>query len=165
MRGAPQVGFSSAIDRMRSRSSGVIFGRPGRRRERKRQYQRNRGPTEPGAMPAHDRLRLHHRQHARPFLPATPEAQPEKTIAKAQPGSRIFTLEDSDLLPEGNELQSEVISRAEENTEPREKKQKKPNHGPSLHDSLGGRQVRAALQPGTESHGARLETHSPSLSP
>ena len=41
IRGAPQVGFAAATDRMRSRSSRVIFGRPGRRRARKRQYDRN----------------------------------------------------------------------------------------------------------------------------
>jgi hypothetical protein len=62
--------------------------------------------------------------------------QPEDTIAKAQPGSRILTLDDADLLSEGNEFQSEVMSRVEEDTEPREKSQKKPDHGPSLHDAV-----------------------------
>src|SRR5215831_8159892 len=47
IRGAPQVGFSSAIDRIRPRSSLVIFGRPGRRRERKRQYPRNPARCQP----------------------------------------------------------------------------------------------------------------------
>jgi hypothetical protein len=36
IRGPPQVGFSATIDRMRLRSSGLIFGRPERRRARKR---------------------------------------------------------------------------------------------------------------------------------
>jgi hypothetical protein len=93
-------------------------------------------PAETRAMPAHDGLGLHDRQHARPSRPATPEAQPEETIAKAQPGSRILKLEDADLLPEGHEFQSEVMSRAEEDTEPREKSQKKPDHGRSLHDAV-----------------------------
>ena len=78
-------------------------------------------PPEPGAMPADDGLRLHDHQRTRPFRPPTPEAQPEEAITKAQPGSRILTLEDADLLPEGDELQSEVMSRAEEGTEPRKK--------------------------------------------
>jgi len=35
------------------------------------------------------------------------EAQPEETIAKAHPGSRMLALKDADLLSQGNELQSE----------------------------------------------------------
>ena len=31
------------------------------------------------------------------------------------------------------------MSRAEEDTEPREKSQKKPDHGPSLHDAVDGK--------------------------
>ena len=42
-------------------------------------------------------------------------------ITNTQPGSRILPLEDADLLPQGDELQSEVMSRAEEGTEPRKK--------------------------------------------
>jgi hypothetical protein len=49
MRGAPQVGFSSALDRITSRSSVVILGRP-RRRERKRPYQRNPARGQPTAV-------------------------------------------------------------------------------------------------------------------
>jgi hypothetical protein len=72
-------------------------------------------------MPAHDGLRFHDHQGARPFRPPTPEAQPEETIAKPQLGSGILTLEDADLLSQGDELQSQVMSAAEEGTEPREK--------------------------------------------
>ncbi|HEY6291195.1 MAG TPA: hypothetical protein VI455_06475, partial [Terriglobia bacterium] len=66
-------------------------------------------------------------------------AQPEETIAQPQPGSPVLTLEDADLLPQGDELQSQVMSGAEEGTEPREKSQKKPDHEPSLHDAVHGR--------------------------
>ena len=75
-------------------------------------------------MPADDGLRFHDHQRARPFRPPTPEAQPEETIAKSQLGSRVLTFEDADLLPQGDELQPQVISGAEEHTEPREKNQK-----------------------------------------
>ena len=57
-------------------------------------------------------------------------------MAKAQPGSRILTLEDADLLPQGDELQSEVMPRAGEGTEPRKKSQEKPGLGPSLRDAV-----------------------------
>ena len=93
-------------------------------------------PAETGAMPADDGLRPHDHQNARPFGPPTPEAEPEETITKTHPGSRILALEDADLLPEGDELQSEVMSRAEEGTEPRKRRQKKPDHGSSLHDTV-----------------------------
>jgi hypothetical protein len=56
-----QVGFSAAIDRMSFRTSELIFGRPGRWRERKHQY-----PPEPDAMPAHDGFRLNDNQRVRP---------------------------------------------------------------------------------------------------
>ena len=92
--------------------------------------------AETGAMPADDGLRFHDHQHARPFRPETSKAQPEETIAKPQLGSRVLTLEDADLLPQGDELQSQVMSGAEEGTEPREKGQEKSGHEPSLRDSV-----------------------------
>ena len=95
--------------------------------------------AEPGAMPAHDGLRFHDHQRARPFRPPTPEAQPEETIAKPQPGSGVLTFEDADLLPQGDELHSQVMSGAEKGTEPREKSQKKPDYGPGLHDPVHGK--------------------------
>ena len=42
-------------------------------------------------------------------------------------------------MPEGDELQSHVMSGAEEGTQPREKSQKKTDHGPSLHDAVVGK--------------------------
>jgi hypothetical protein len=54
MRGAPHNGFSLLICRMRSRNSRSIFGRPARCRDPAPES------FEPSAMPAQDRLRLHH---------------------------------------------------------------------------------------------------------
>ena len=42
------------------------------------------------------------------------EADPEQAIPWTQLGSRVLTLEDADLLPQGDELQSQVMSGAEE---------------------------------------------------
>src|SRR6516225_10494714 len=80
-------------------------------------------------------LRFHDHQHARPFL-TTSAGGPARRDHKHSTGSRILPLEDADLLPQGDELQSEVMSRAEEGTGPREKSQKKPDHGPILHDAV-----------------------------
>ena len=54
-------------------------------------------------------------------------------------GPGVLTFEDADLLPQGDELQSQVMSGAEKGPEPREKSQKKPDHGPSLHDTVHGK--------------------------
>ena len=117
--GSTPGGFSSAIDRIRWRSSWVIFGRPERRRESKRQYPRNTRGTRRDASP---RRSPASRPPARsPIWTTKPEAEPEQAIPWTQLGSGVLTLEDADLLPEGDELQSEVMSRAEEGTEPRKK--------------------------------------------
>ena len=92
-------------------------------------------------MPADDGLWLHDHQHARPFGPPTVEAEPEQAIPWTQLGSGVLTLEDADLLPQGHELQSQVMSQAEEGTEPRKKSQEKPGHGPSLRDSVDRSQI------------------------
>jgi hypothetical protein len=93
--------------------------------------------AEPGAMPADDSLRLHDYQQVRPSRPPTPEAQPEQAIPRTQLRSGFLTLEDADLLSQGDELQSEVMSGAEEGTEPRKKRQEKRDHEPSLHEAVG----------------------------
>src|SRR6516165_8896139 len=87
-------------------------------------------------MPADDGLWLHDHQHAGLSGPATSQAQPEETIPRVQLRPGVFALENADLLPQGDELQSQVMSRAEEGTEPRKKSHEKPGHGPSLHDSV-----------------------------
>ena len=61
--------------------------------------------------------------------------EPEHAIPKGQPGSRVLALEDGDLLPQGDELQSEVVPGAEEGTELKKTSQEKPGHEPSLRDS------------------------------
>jgi len=58
-RGAPQVGFFAAMERLSFLSSGVILGQPGRRRESKRQCQRIR--RDAGVTTS---VGPHHHQHA-----------------------------------------------------------------------------------------------------
>ena len=111
----------------------MIFGRPERRRERKCQYQRKRARCQPKTVPGFTTP-----AHS-PILTTNAQADPEQAIPWTQQGLGLVTLEDADLLPQGDELQSEVMSRAEEGTEPREKGQKKPDHGASLHDAFDGK--------------------------
>jgi hypothetical protein len=138
MPGAPQVGFSPVMDRMSFRSSAVILGRPALRRESNRQYHRKptrcrlttvSGFTTTSTLAHFDQQRR----------------RPSPKRRSGQPGSGVLALEDSDRLPDGDVLQSQVMSPAEEGTEPREKTQKKPNHGPIYRtQSAEGRFVQAA---------------------
>src|SRR6516162_11523728 len=119
------------MDRMRWRSSGVIFGRPGRRRARKRQYHRNPMRCQPTTVSGFTiTSTLAHFDHQR-WRPS------QNTRSQGLNWGRGFLrLRTPTCLPEGDELQSEVMSRAEEGTEPRKKSQKKPDHGSSLHDTV-----------------------------
>src|SRR5262249_37809069 len=116
---------------------GAIFGRPGWRCERKRQYPRNAARCQPTTVSGFTITNT---------LVSTRngEAQPQEAIPKDQSGSGILALENADLLSQGDELQSQLVSRAEEGTEPRERIQKKPDHGPSLHDSVDRSRVPAS---------------------
>jgi hypothetical protein len=55
-------------------------------------------------------------------------------------GSGVVTLGHAEVQSQGDELHSQVMSGAEEGTEPREKSQKKADHGPlGLHDTVHGK--------------------------
>ena len=72
------------------------------------------------------------------------EADPEQAIPWTQLGSGVLALEDADLLPQGDDLQSQVMPRAEESIEPEEHCQQKPDHSSSLSDSVGLKPLRAS---------------------
>ena len=65
-----------------------------------------------------------------PFGPRAPKAKPEQAFPVGQLGSGVVALAGPDLLRLGDELQCQIMSGAQEGTEPREKSQKKPDHGP-----------------------------------
>jgi len=46
--------------------------------------------AKPGAMPAHDRPRLHHDQHLCPPRPQPPQRYPEPAIPRIQPGTWVL---------------------------------------------------------------------------
>jgi len=93
-------------------------------------------PPKAGAMPAHDRLRLHDQQDARPFWPQATEGEPEEAIPPAQLGSRVLVFENGELMTQGDKLKSEVIPRAEERAEPSKESREKPGHRNRLHDGF-----------------------------
>ncbi len=68
--------------------------------------------------------------------PPTSQAQPEQAIPAGQLRSRVLASENADLLPQADKLKCEAMSRAEEGTNPRNKRQEKAGHRPTLHDSI-----------------------------
>ena len=129
--GSTPGGFSSAIDRIRWRSSWAIFGRPERRRESKRQYQRKPARCQPTTVSGFTTTStLAHLDHQRR------RPSQKRRSQRLTRGLGFLRLRTPTCLPEGDELQSEVMSRAEEGTEPRKRRQKKPDHGSSLHDTV-----------------------------
>src|SRR5258708_22413296 len=70
--GAPQSEFSTAMRRMRVRTSSLPLGRPPRGRDRQRQHSAKARPLPPG-----HRLRFHTDQNLRPSCPYLPHREPE----------------------------------------------------------------------------------------
>jgi hypothetical protein len=92
-------------------------------------------------MPAHDRLRLHDQQDARPFRPPAQEGQPEQAIPPAQLGSTVLASENGELMTQGGELKSEISPRAKEGHPPPEESHEDSGHPTSLHDRFHEAQV------------------------
>src|SRR5215472_10351152 len=104
IRGASHVRFSATIDSMRLRSSGVIFGRPGWRGERKRSPRRSPGFTITNTLARFDQIKW---------------------------GLAFLRLRMPTCCRKATSSKSQVVSEPEEGPEPREKSQKKPDHRPS----------------------------------
>ena len=107
MRGAPQVGFSATIRKIRSRSSLLNGFLPptGRVRESQAQYNSKAGP-----MPADHGLRLDNDQRLLPTRPQAFQRDPEQLIETAQSRARSFGMDSQQLLAQGEVLENEVFS-------------------------------------------------------
>ena len=70
--------------------------------------------TKARTVPSDDCLRLHDDQYVSPSRPQALQSRPEKPIERAQEWPRPFSLEDRDLLSEGENFKGGVASTAEE---------------------------------------------------
>jgi hypothetical protein len=68
-------------------------------------------------MPSDHRLRFHNDQNIRPSRPYVPQRGPEETVEAVQGGSRPFSFEHGDLLPQRENFQGGIHTSAEEDAD------------------------------------------------
>ena len=83
-------------------------------------------------MPGYNGFRFDDNQRAAPCWPITAEQNLEYSIPDSQPRARTFSLEYSQLLTEGKDLQAEAVTGTEEGVEEAEKANEKRNHRPGF---------------------------------
>jgi hypothetical protein len=85
-------------------------------------------------MPGHNGFRFDDNRHqdVSPCWPKTTEKNPEYPILDSEPRARMFSLEYTQLLTEGKDLQAKAVTGTEEGVEEAEKADEKRNHGPAL---------------------------------
>jgi hypothetical protein len=86
-------------------------------------------PVEPetSTMPANDCLRLDNDQHILPIWPEVPYCHPKESVRCSKPRSRVTTLQDTKLLPEGNDFQEQSTA----GPKSRGSRTQQPNHSSS----------------------------------
>jgi hypothetical protein len=82
--------------RINSRISLITCGRPGCR-DRHRQKQ-----TEAGTMPGHNGFRFDDDQSISPSGMYAPQRRPKEPVHATEPGSRLLSLENDELLPQSS---------------------------------------------------------------
>ncbi len=89
-------------------------------------------------MPPDDGLRLDEDEAGTPVRPEPRQASPEESIATAEPGSIDTSLQNGELLPEGEIFESQLRTVREEGAEDQE------NDSEDGHRDLPGRTLLAA---------------------
>ena len=92
-------------------------------------WARAQAPEQPKAspMPGNNGFWFDNDQDVVPCRPKAAEQNPKHSILDSQPGARLFSLEYTQLLTEGEDLEAEVVPRTEESVEAVE--DEKWNHG------------------------------------
>jgi hypothetical protein len=103
--------------------SWVIFGLPPRGRDRRAPVQAKARP-----MPGDDGVWYDDSDDINPTRPEAPQSSPEQPVERVQPGSRSFSFQDGDLLPEGDNLQGGIGPGAEVDAEGSEESEDEMEH-------------------------------------
>src|SRR6202030_4567654 len=106
MRGAPQVGFSATIRKIKARSSLLTHFRPTTclNLETQVQYKRN-----PFPMPVHDGSRSDQDERLAPPGPASSQRNPEQLVQGSQSMARPLHVQSQQLLTERQVFKDEVL--------------------------------------------------------
>jgi hypothetical protein len=79
-------------------------------------------------MPGDDGVWYDDSEDINPTRPEAPQSSPKQPVARVQPGSRSFPFQDSDLLPEGDNLQGGIGPGAEVDAEGSEESEDEMEH-------------------------------------
>ena len=79
-------------------------------------------------MPRYHAFWFDDNQDVAPCRPKAAEQNPKHSILDSQPGARLFSLEYTQLLTEGKNLEAEVVARTKECAEVGDEADKKWNH-------------------------------------
>ena len=125
MRGAPHVGFSTTMRKIRSRTSLLEGFLPAARQSATAKT----STTEIQAMPTHHRFWGHEQERFLPPRPQLAESDPEHLVDRAQSPPRSFGMESQQLLTQCQILQHEILAGAKRADKPSNEVPKQRNAG------------------------------------
>src|SRR5215469_2527331 len=128
MRGAPHVGFSTTMRKIRSRTSLLEGFLPAARQSATAKT----STTEIQAMPTHHRFWGHEQERFLLPRPQLLERDPKHHVDRAQLPPRSFGMESQQLLTQGQILQHEVLVASKCADKPADEVPKQRNHGKNL---------------------------------
>src|SRR6516165_2238828 len=125
MRGAPQVGFSATIRKIRARTSLLTPFRPPTRLnlEIHVQYKRNPAPCQ------FTTLRSNQHERLPPSRPERSQRHPEQLVQSSQSSARPLRVQREQLLAESQVFEDEVLAKAKRADDPPKEMSKRHNHG------------------------------------
>jgi hypothetical protein len=83
-------------------------------------------------MPGNNGFWFDDDQEVPPGGPKVTKQNPKQSVLDSQPGARLFPLQYTQLLPQGKNLEAEVVAGTKECAEASEKVDEQGNHGPEF---------------------------------
>jgi hypothetical protein len=84
--------------------------------------------TEPFPVPSNHCVRLHDQKGLRPLRPGSAQHNPEQSVGTAQVGSLSPAFQDQQLLPQGDDFKSQVVTKPNKASQPCEHTPNQPKH-------------------------------------
>ena len=84
--------------------------------------------TKAGTMPGHNGFRFNDDENISPAGMYAPQRRPKEPVHASEPGSRLLSLENDELLPQSSGFQCEPVARHEECTDVREDRNGERTH-------------------------------------
>jgi hypothetical protein len=87
-------------------------------------------------MPGHNGFRFDNYESISPARVYPPQRPPKKPVRATEPGSRLLSFEDGELLPKRSGFQCEPVARYEQSTDLRDDRNDKRTHRSDVSRSL-----------------------------